>query len=77
MQQKTTCVSEDATDYCIETPRKFRAGKRLVVVAIILLLRQQGPVPAAGKILLQSAIVFGVGVFCDKTSVLNFREEEY
>jgi len=37
--------------------------KSLVVVAVVLFLRQQSSVPAAGKVLLQTTIGLWVGVF--------------
>jgi hypothetical protein len=40
-----------------------RNEKPLVVVAIVLFLRQQGSVPAASKVLLQTTISLWIGVF--------------
>jgi hypothetical protein len=42
------------------TPRK---EKLLVVIAVVLFLRQKGPVPATSEVLLQTAVCLWVGVF--------------
>jgi hypothetical protein len=40
-----------------------RKGKPLVVIAVVLLLRQQSSVPAASEVLLETAVCLWVGVF--------------
>ena len=50
-------------DATLRRQRKKKKKKQLVVVAVILFLRQQSSVPAAGKVLLQTAIGLWVGVF--------------
>jgi hypothetical protein len=40
-----------------------RKERPLIVIAVVLFLRQKGPIPAASKVLLQTAVCLWVGVF--------------